>query len=257
MRTIEIELSKIQKHPLQPEDRREIADIVDSMASVGGVLSPPIVMQVHGDDEAYVILSGHRRIAAAKSTGEKTLLCQVRDPLDTEQQVRIMMAGNVQKELNPLQKSRMLVSLIRDEGLQFQTACEWMGIKTTEGRALARLEQAPEKVQELVKKGELAFGTFRRELAPLTNDAMLHALNIGTTRKAVKKAKREMERAEAGERMVDDSERVLAELTLARKALTNAASWLLGADTTAAAGVYEALRGVQEALDVALEVEHG
>lgn len=246
MQTQTIKLSNIEPHELQPRDRREIADLRQSIANVGGLLVPPIVMQQI--DGRYKVLSGHRRIQAAKANGFKEIECEVRPKMALMEQVRLLTAANIQQEVTPLQKGEVLATLTRDRHIGFTKVCHWMGLSTTEGRCLMRLRDAPDEVQRAIKKGDLAFGTFKRELVALSDDDMLAALNQGGTRRAIKRAKRQMAKDQAPPRLLDDSRLVLEQLMVARKAVGLAQNWLIGAESAAAADVMESLRVLAQML---------
>lgn len=247
MRREMVEVSKISAHELQPRDRRGIADLVESIANVGEILVPPIVMeQANG---SYTVISGHRRVQAAKAGGLKEMECEVRPRMALMSQVQLLTAANVQQELDPLQKAGMLVTLTRQRHIGFSKVCSWMGLTTIEGRCLMRLHDAPETVQQAIKKGDLAFGTFKRELVALSNEDMMRALTFGGTRRGVKRAKRTMAAEETPERLLDDSSLMLEQLMAARRAVSQAQNWLIGAESAAAADVSESLRILAQMLE--------
>lgn len=89
-----INTSLIDPHPDNP--RKQIGDVTDLAASIkaNGLLSP---LSVVPNGERYMVIAGHRRLAACKQAGTGAVPCFVLD-LDPLQQLEAMVTENCQRE---------------------------------------------------------------------------------------------------------------------------------------------------------------
>lgn len=86
--------SLIDPHPDNP--RKNIGDVTDLTASIktNGLLTP---LSVVPNGERYMVIAGHRRLAACKQAGSGAVPCFVLD-LDPLQQLEAMITENCQRE---------------------------------------------------------------------------------------------------------------------------------------------------------------
>lgn len=86
--------SLIDPHPDNP--RKNIGDVTDLAASIkaNGLLTP---LSVVSNGERYMVIAGHRRLAACKQAGSGAVPCFVLD-LDPLQQLEAMVTENCQRE---------------------------------------------------------------------------------------------------------------------------------------------------------------
>lgn len=89
-----INTSLIDPHPDNP--RKNIGDVTDLAASIktNGLLTP---LSVVSNGERYMVIAGHRRLAACKQAGTGAVPCFVLD-LDPLQQLEAMITENCQRE---------------------------------------------------------------------------------------------------------------------------------------------------------------
>jgi ParB family chromosome partitioning protein len=89
-----INTSLIDPHPDNP--RKNIGDVTDLAASIktNGLLTP---LSVVPNGERYMVIAGHRRLAACKQAGSGAVPCFVLD-LDPLQQLEAMVTENCQRE---------------------------------------------------------------------------------------------------------------------------------------------------------------
>lgn len=89
-----INTSLIDPHPDNP--RKNIGDVTDLAASIkaNGLLTP---LSVVPNGERYMVIAGHRRLAACKQAGSGAVPCFVLD-LDPLQQLEAMITENCQRE---------------------------------------------------------------------------------------------------------------------------------------------------------------
>ena len=92
-----IEISDIvpfENHPFKVLDNEKMDELVESIQS-NGVITPVIVRPNH--DGTYEMISGHRRMHAAKKAGLTTLPSIVKE-LDDDEAIILMTDSNVQRE---------------------------------------------------------------------------------------------------------------------------------------------------------------
>lgn len=91
---IEIALiSQFKGHPFKVRDDRKMDELVESI-KLNGILSPVIVRPL---DDGYEMISGHRRMHAAKRAGLVKIPAIVK-PLNDDEATIIMVDANVQRE---------------------------------------------------------------------------------------------------------------------------------------------------------------
>ena len=102
---MDIEISKIQPfraHPFKVLDDDKMQELIDSI-SVNGILTPVLVRPLGMD--TYEMISGHRRMHAAKIVGLTKIPTIIREMTDDEAVIN-MVAANVQREeLLPSEKA--------------------------------------------------------------------------------------------------------------------------------------------------------
>mgnify|MGYP000261351751 CR=1 FL=1 len=93
---MEIEISKIhafKNHPFKVLDDEKMQDLVDSV-KLSGVLTP-VLLRIDQNEE-YEMISGHRRLHAAKLAGLTTIPAIVRE-LSDDDAVIAMVDANIQR----------------------------------------------------------------------------------------------------------------------------------------------------------------
>ena len=102
---MEIEINKIhafKNHPFKVLDDEKMQDLIESV-KLSGVLTP-VLLRVDSNDE-YEMISGHRRLHAAKMAGLNTIPAIVRE-LSDDDAVIAMVDDNIQREeLLPSEKA--------------------------------------------------------------------------------------------------------------------------------------------------------
>jgi ParB/RepB/Spo0J family partition protein len=88
---MQILVKDIRPNPLQPRSKPCVSELVTSMAKVG--LIQPIVVTKNG--KGYIVVAGHRRLAAAKALDWETVECNVIDAADPKLDIGRIMAENM------------------------------------------------------------------------------------------------------------------------------------------------------------------
>ena len=135
--TEEIRIDKIHSfkdHPFKVIDDERMEDLVESIRNKG-VLTPVLVRP--DNDGGYEMISGHRRMHAAKLAGLETLPAIVKE-MDIDEATIIMVDSNVQREeILPSERAfalKMKMKSMRRQGsrtdLTCSTECDKLGKKT-------------------------------------------------------------------------------------------------------------------------------
>lgn len=164
----EIALELISDHP---HNRKELGSLEDLLASIPrvGLLSPLVVTTSaewlrsnpdHRTDlggRPYLLLAGHRRIAAGRQLGLPTLPAIVREDLSgTEQSLETLLGDNlVRLELSSLEEARGYQLLI-DIGLSQRTIAERFGRSQSHVSKRLALLTLAEDLQQSIRTGELS-----------------------------------------------------------------------------------------------------
>ena len=102
---MEIEINKIhafKNHPFKVLDDEKMQDLIESL-KLSGVLTP-VLLRVDSNDE-YEMISGHRRLHAAKMAGLTTIPAIVRELSDDDAVIAMVDANIQREELLPSEKA--------------------------------------------------------------------------------------------------------------------------------------------------------
>ena len=116
---MEIEINKIhafKNHPFKVLDDEKMQDLIESV-KLSGVLTP-VLLRVDNNDE-YEMISGHRRLHAAKMAGLTTIPAIVRELSDDDAVIAMVDANIQREELLPSEKAfayRMKLEAMKHQG---------------------------------------------------------------------------------------------------------------------------------------------
>ena len=164
---MEIEISKIypfENHPFKVVDDERMQDLVESIKK-NGIVSPVLLRP--DDEGTYEMISGHRRMFAAKKIGLRTLPAIVRNMTDEEATI-YMVDANIQRvEILPSEKAfayKMKMDAISRQGKRGKAtsrhdveklSCEEIGDDAgVSGRTINRYIRLTELVPELLELGD-------------------------------------------------------------------------------------------------------
>lgn len=164
-----VPLDQIAANPANPPARVE--DVQDLAASVGevGVLQPVLLVPAavfveanpHDaeavDGRAWVLLAGHRRVAAARLAGLDEVHAILREDLSRSgRDAEIMLHENLhRRELTPLEEARAYARIAAERGLSQRQIAQHTGV--SQGQIAKRLSllKGTEAVQAAVESGDL------------------------------------------------------------------------------------------------------
>ena len=145
----------IVPNPNQPRTmfvREGLEELADSIAE-HGILQPLSVREVHG---RYQLISGERRLRAARMVGLATVPCILVAASDTESALLALVENLQRRDLDFLEEAVALRRLIVQHGLSQEEAARKVGkSQSAVANKLRLLKLAPE-VLEAVKEGGLS-----------------------------------------------------------------------------------------------------
>lgn len=164
------QLQPFENHPFRVVEDDALRQLAQSIKE-NGVLTPCIVrLSPYGD--GYELLSGHRRVAACRLIGRKTIPAIVRE-LDDDAATILMVDANQQREnLLPSEKAfayHMKLEAMKRQGKKIETTSRQLvgkleradSIGDESGRTIQRyirLTYLEENLLRMVDEGRIAFG---------------------------------------------------------------------------------------------------
>lgn len=155
----EVEVEKIRVNPYQPRRhfaQGELEELAASIQAVG-LIHPPVVRQVEGGS-FYEIISGERRFRASQLVGLKKITVVVKKSTN-EHSAQAALIENVQRvDLNPLEISKALKSLIEQFGYSQDELALRIGKKRSTVANYLRLLTLPKAIQDSVSSAAITMG---------------------------------------------------------------------------------------------------
>ena len=160
-RVAEIEVEHVRPNPYQPRkdfDEGALDDLAASIRSLG--IIQPITVRAMGGGR-FEVISGERRLRAARRAGLKRIPAYVRDA-DSEAMLEMAIVENVQREqLNPVEVAVGYQRLIEECGLKQEEVADKVGKNRTTVANFLRLLRLPPRVQAALRDGSLSAGHAR------------------------------------------------------------------------------------------------
>jgi len=175
-RVAEVAVERIQPNPYQP--RQEFTDdaLDELAASIEelGVIQPITVRAL--EDGEFEIISGERRLRAARRAGMDHLPAFVRTA-SSEEMLEMALVENVQREeLNPIEIAFGYQRLVDDCGLTQEEVAEKVSKSRATVSNFLRLLRLPPRVQAALRDKEVAMGHARALIAMDDEDAQIKLL---------------------------------------------------------------------------------
>ena len=193
--TPELEIEKINRNPYQPRrefDEGELEDLKNSILEFGIIQPVTVRRTLNG----FELVSGERRLRAAKLAGLKTVpahIISVKSDLDM---MAMALIENVQRnDLNPIEIANGYNRLIEECGLTQEEVASKVGKDRSTVTNSLRLLRLPEKIQDSLRLKEISGGHARALLSLDDPKLMLQAwmlivrdgLSVRKTEELVKK----------------------------------------------------------------------
>lgn len=156
----EIEIDKIDVNPFQPRtqfDEEALKELAESISKLG-VIQPLTVRAVDG---RYQLISGERRLRAAKLAGLKTIPVFIRTA-DDQGMLEMALVENIQREdLNAIEVAISYQRLIDECNLTQETLSERVGKKRATISNYLRLLKLPAEIQLGISQNLIGMGHAR------------------------------------------------------------------------------------------------
>lgn len=163
-----IEIDKISPNPHQPRqdfDKEELAELAESIKE-HGILQPLIVSKTikdlaRGQEVEYILITGHRRLAAAKMLGLPHVPAIIRDSTE-QQKLEMALVENLQRtDLNALDRAKAFKRLSEEFDLTHQEVAQKVGKSRELVTNTLRLLNLPQEVQDGLAVGKISEGHAR------------------------------------------------------------------------------------------------
>ena len=157
MNVTEIPVDQLAPHPHNV--RRDIGDVTELAGSIAGVgLLQPLTVAPVSEDE-FVVIAGHRRLAAAKVAGLATVPCLVRADLVNEaDQVSAMLVENLQRTDLTVMEEAAAYEQLELLGVKPAAIAKATGRNKATVASRLKLMGLPEKARAQVDTGQLTLG---------------------------------------------------------------------------------------------------
>lgn len=159
-REVELPIEEIRPNPYQPRkefDKKALEELSESIKT-HGIFTPLLVRK---SVSGYDLITGERRLRAAKMAGLKTVP-SIQVEFTEEQMMEIAILENVQREdLNPIEEAAAYESLIQKLGYTQEKLAERVGKSREYCANIMRLLKLPEDVQSMVVNKQLTMSHVR------------------------------------------------------------------------------------------------
>lgn len=159
-REVELPIEEIRPNPYQLRkefDKKALEELSESIKT-HGIFTPLLVRK---SVSGYDLITGERRLRAAKMAGLKTVPA-IQVEFTEEQMMEIAILENVQREdLNPIEEAAAYESLIQKLGYTQEKLAERVGKSREYCANIMRLLKLPEDVQSMVVNKQLTMSHVR------------------------------------------------------------------------------------------------
>ncbi len=168
---LEVPANAIAPNPKQPRSRFDEETLAELAASIRevGILQPIVVRRT---GQGYEVVTGERRLRAAKLAGLATVPVVLRDS-DDSNLLREALIENIHREdLNPIELGEAFRQLLDELGLKQEELADRVGVSRSHIANTIRLLALPFDVQQLLTDEKISAGHARALLALGDADAI-------------------------------------------------------------------------------------
>jgi ParB family transcriptional regulator, chromosome partitioning protein len=173
---LEVPANAIAPNPKQPRSRFDDETLKELAASIRevGILQPIVVRRT---GQGYEVVTGERRLRAAKLAGLATVPVVLRDSDDSDL-LREALIENIHREdLNPIELGEAFRQLLDELGLKQEELADRVGVSRSHIANTIRLLALPFEVQQLLTDEKISAGHARALLA-LGDQEAITALSL-------------------------------------------------------------------------------
>jgi ParB family chromosome partitioning protein len=152
----DIKPASIKPNTSNPPGRTDdVAELAASITSVG--ILEPLIVAPNGTGATFVLLAGHRRLAAAKLAKLKTVPCLVRDDLtEPVQQLETMLVENLQRtDITPIEEAKAYQQLLEFPGYTIKRITTSTGRPAATVRKRLSLTKLSDRTQRKIQDGQI------------------------------------------------------------------------------------------------------
>ena len=175
-RVADLEIDHISPNPYQPRQDFEdeaLDELAESIKQLG-IIQPITVRALSGG--RFEVISGERRLRAARRAGLKRVPAYVREA-DTEEMLEMALVENVQREeLNPVEVALGYQRLMEECGLRQEQVAQRVGKKRTTVANFLRLLKLPPRIQAALRERSVSVGHARSLINVEDEEFQLHLL---------------------------------------------------------------------------------
>ncbi len=167
---VHVALDKIERNPYQPRADFDPVALDELKRSIQerGIIQPITVRRIAG---GYQLISGERRMRAARSAGLQKIPAYIIRVATNEEMLELALIENLQREhLNPIEIAISYRRLIEECSFTQEEVSQRIGKDRSTVTNMLRLLKLPETIQNAVRKGELS-GGHARAIAGLEDTA--------------------------------------------------------------------------------------
>ena len=155
----QIKTENIYINPRQPRIRIDIQALVESVREHGVI--QPIIVSPGDEVENYNLISGHRRLEAARQVGLETIPAIIRDADDRER-LELALTENLQRQnLSSLEQADAYAQLRDEFALTPEEIARRMGKSSITVQNLLRQLMLPERIKRALDAGRIEDGHAR------------------------------------------------------------------------------------------------
>lgn len=202
-------LVKIKPNPFQPRQEFNEEEIEELSLSIKekGLIQPVVVSK---EEDGFVLISGERRLRAAKKLGWEKIPAIIKDLKDKGELLLLALIENIQREdLNPIEKAIAYENLQKSFALTQEEISKIIGKSRVAIANTLRLLKLPEKIKEMLKDGILNEGHGRallslkneKEMLKLAEKIKREELTVRSVEKKVQKGEKDPITKDAEEKL--------------------------------------------------------
>jgi len=162
----QLPVSAIGRNPRQPRTRLDPTELEELANSIRehGVIQPLVVAQSAYPGQ-YTLITGERRLEAARLAGLPTVPALIREATD-QQLLELALVENIQRsDLGPLETAHAYKHLAEDFGLSHEEIAAKVGKKRVTVTNTLRLLKLPARLLDALASGQITEGHARALLA--------------------------------------------------------------------------------------------
>jgi ParB family chromosome partitioning protein len=173
-----ISLNLVDSNPFQPRkffNEESLQELAESI-KLHGILEPVLLRK---KAERYQIVSGERRVRAARIAGLSEIEARIFDLLSDKAMAEWAIIENIQREdLDPIETASSYQQLLNSHGYTHEDLAERLSKSRTAVTNSLRLLNLPEQVKKWIGEGKLSAGAARSLLSPNIDDPIRAAKDI-------------------------------------------------------------------------------